>query len=231
MLAGQAIAGLIVFGSRLEADELGVLLARHSAPAIVLNRSIRQPNLKCIVADFESAIYRVTRHLLDLKHTRIGYLAGPSESEASRARRCGVELALVEAGLRLRPEWCVASFPNVDGGFQAMSALLAQPPGERPTAVIAYNDIMALGALHAIRAHRLRAPEDISVVGFDDIAMAAHANPPLTTVAQPKHRMGRLAIQMLRQMLNGQPLPSEGYVLVESPLIVRESTALCATND
>jgi DNA-binding LacI/PurR family transcriptional regulator len=82
------------------------------------------------------------------------------------------------------------SFPGVDGGFQAMSALLALPASERPTAVVAYNDLMALGALHAIRTHRLRVPEDISVVGIDDISMAAHTNPPLTTIAQPKYRMG-----------------------------------------
>jgi LacI family transcriptional regulator len=90
--------------------------------------------------------------------------------------------------------------------------------------VVAYNDLMALGALHAIRAHRLHVPEDISVIGIDDISMAAHTNPPLTTIAQPKYRMGRVAMQILRQMINGQPPPEDGYTLMESPLIVREST-------
>ena len=83
---------------------------------------------------------------------------------------------------------------------------------------------MALGALHAIRVHRLRVPEDISVIGIDDIAMAAHTNPPLTTIAQPKYRMGRVAMRTLRQMIQGQPPPEDGYTLMESPLIVREST-------
>ena len=110
-----------------------------------------------------------------------------------------------------------------------MSALLALPPAERPTAVIAYNDMMALGALHAVRAHHLRVPEDISVIGIDDIAMAAHTNPPLTTNAQPKYRMGRTAMKTLRRMIQGQPPPEEGYTLMESPLIVRESTALAST--
>ncbi len=105
-----------------------------------------------------------------------------------------------------------------------MSALLTLPPSERPTGVVAYNDVMALGALHAVRAHHLRVPEDISIIGFDDIAMAAHANPPLTTISQPKYRMGRLAMQTLRRMIQGQPPPEEGYTLMESPLIVREST-------
>ena len=106
-----------------------------------------------------------------------------------------------------------------------MSALLAMPVGDRPTAVLAYNDVMAMGALHAIRAHHLRVPQDISIVGFDDIAMAAHTNPPLTTVDQPTYRMGKLAMQMLRQLMQGQAVSGDGYTLVESPLIVRESTA------
>jgi len=113
----------------------------------------------------------------------------------------------------------------MDGGFQTMSALLALPIDERPTAVIAYNDLMALGVLHAIRAHHLRVPEDISVIGTDDIAIAAHANPPLTTISQPKYRMGRMAVQVLQRMIQGRPPPEEGYTLMETALVVRESTA------
>ncbi len=139
-------------------------------------------------------------------------------------RRRGVEMALAEAGLELRSEWVLPSYPDVNGGFQVMSALLALPPTQRPTAVITYNDLMALGALHAIRSHHLRVPEDISVIGIDNIHMAAHANPPLTTLAPPKHRMGRMAMQLLRRMMAGEEPPESGYTLVECPLIVREST-------
>jgi DNA-binding LacI/PurR family transcriptional regulator len=174
--------------------------------------------------DSQNATYRATRHLLDLHHTRIAFIAGPSTSEAALARRRGIEAALAEAGLALPGEWCVSSLPDVNGGFLATSALLALPSEHRPTAVIAYNDIMALGALHAARAHHLRVPDDLSVVGFDDIAMAAHANPPLTTISQPKYRLGRVAMRLVRHMMEGQRPPGEGYTLMESPLIVREST-------
>lgn len=231
MLSRQSFAGVIVCGSRLASDTLLTTMTRIKTPMVVINRSLRHPNVACIVVDVENATYRATRHLLDLNHTRIAFLSGPIKSEQSQARRRGVEKALTEAGLSLRAELCPASFPNVDGGFQAMSALLALPVSERPTAVIAYNDLMALGILHAIRAHRLRVPEDISVIGFDDIAMAAHSNPPLTTIAQPKYRMGRLAMQTLRRMIQGSPPPEEGFTLMESSLIVRESTALAPTNN
>lgn len=231
MLAGRPVGGIIVCASRLAAQDLIAFYERHNIPMVVINRSIDHPRIPCIIVDSENATCCATRHLLDLNHTRIAYLSGPSVSQSSQARRRGVEAALAEAGLSLRPEWCPASFPNVDGGFQAMSALLALPPADRPTAVIAYNDILALGALHAIRTHRLRVPEDISVVGFDDIAMVAHANPPLTTIAQPKYHMGKLAMQMLRQMIQGQTTLGNGYTLLESPLIVRESTGPAAASD
>lgn len=223
-LARQPISGTIVCASRLPSDQLVAFRSRYRMPMVVLNRRIRHPEIPYVIVDSENATYRATRHLLDLNHTRIACITGPSASEASQARRRGIEAALAEAGLTLRPEWCASSLPNVSGGFQAMSSLVALPPGDRPTAVIVYNDIMALGALHAGRAFHLRVPEDISVIGFDDIPIAAHTNPPLTTIAQPKYRMGRLAIQLLRRMNQGQLPLGEGYTLMESPLVVREST-------
>lgn len=224
LLTTQSVCGVIVGGSRIASEELAAAISHQKIPMVVLNRPVRHPHVACIMVDFQVATYRATCHLLSLNHTRISYLAGPVQSEASQARRRGVESALDEAGLPFRPELCPVSFPSVDGGFQAMSALLTLPASERPTAVVAYNDLMALGALHAIRVHHLRVPEDISVIGIDDIAMAAHTNPPLTTIAQPKYRMGRVAMQTLRRMIQGQPPPEEGYILMESPLIVREST-------
>jgi len=225
LLTTLPICGVIVCGSRIATEELVTAVSGQKTPIVVINRSIRHPNVACLIVDFQSATHRAVGHLLDLGHTRIAYLAGPGRSEPSLARRRGVELSLTEAGLCLKPELCPTSFPSVDGGFQSMSALLALPVDERPTAVIAYNDVMALGALHAIRTHHLRVPEDISVIGIDDIAMAAHTNPPLTTIAQPKYRMGRTALKTLRRMIQGQPPPEDGYTLMESPLIVRESTA------
>lgn len=225
MLASQGVLGVIVLGSRiLTSEELAETRHFLSAPLVLVNRSARLPNVASLGADFQAATYRATTHLLNLGHIRVAYLPGPSTSETSHARRRGIEAALSSAGLALPPEFCPVTFPNVDGGYQAMSALLALPPHQRPTAVIAYNDLMALGVLHAIRTRGLRAPEDVSVIGTDDIAMAAHANPPLTTIGQPKHHLGRLAMKTLRRMLNGEPPPEESFTLVESPLIVRAST-------
>ncbi len=223
-LANQSVDGVIVCASRLATQDLIAFHDRYRTPMVVINRRIGHPEIPCIVVNFESAAYVAGRHLINLGHTRIAYLAGPSATEASQVRQQGLEQALQEAGLSLDPELCLPGFPNVEGGFQAASVLLSMPPAERPTAIMAYNDILAIGALQAIRAHNLRVPEDISVVGFDDIALAAHTNPPLTTIDQPKNRLGKLAMRMLREMIQGETVQGKGYTLVESPLVVREST-------
>ena len=225
MLASQPVCGIIACGLRIPNQELIAIRGYSVTPMVIINRTLRLHNVACIMVDLKNATYRAARHLLDLNHTRIAYLSGPGTSATSLDRRGGMETALAEVGLSLKPEWCPISFPDVDGGFQAMSAVLALPRDNHPTAVMVYNDLMALGALHAIRAHHLRVPEDISVIGIDNISMAAHANPPLTTLSPPKHRMGRMAMQVLRRMIEEHPPPEDGYTLVECPLIVRESTA------
>jgi LacI family transcriptional regulator len=220
---GVLLAGLSPFPDLLAWQE------RHQIPLVLFNRRVAQPGVYCIVVDFENAMYRATQHLLGLNHTRIGHLASPSMGEIAQARQRGIEAALTEAGLALRPEWCPVVPPGteVGGGFQAMRALLDLPGDERPTAVIAFNDIIAVGALHAVRGHGLRVPQDISIIGVDDIAIAAHTHPPLTTIGQPKYHMGKLAVQTLRRMSEGKFNLSNNCTLLESPLIVRESTAPC----
>lgn len=223
-LAERDLDGVIVCGSRISNEELINFSNRYKVPLVVINRNLHCAEIPCVRIDFEKAVYHAARHLLSLGHTRIAYLAGPSNTEVSIARKQGLEKALNEAGLEFRSEWLTNSFPNVAGGFQAMSSLLTLPESERPTAVQAYNDLMALGAMQAIRAHQLRVPQDISVIGFDDIALAAHAHPPLTTIEQPKVAMGSLAMKILRELMDEHSLLSGGYTVLEARLVVRDST-------
>jgi len=225
MVTGRPLDGVIVAGSRIATDELIAYCKRSSIPLVVINRSAHCcAEVACIRVDFEKATYHAARHLLNLGHKRIGFLSGPEMTEMALARRKGLENALNEVNLSLKQSWLAGGFPNVAGGFQAMSALLSLPEDERPTAVQTYNDLMALGALKAIRAHNLRVPQDISVIGFDDIAMSAHSNPPLTTVEQPKGYMGSLAMRTLREMMDRRGGMGAGFTLLESRLIVRETT-------
>ncbi len=221
----QAIEGIIVTGTA-PFHELLEWRERHSVPLVIINRQVSQPGVHCIKVDFENAMVRATQHLLSLGHTRIGHLASPVSGEIAESRIRGIESALQKAGLTLPPEWCPVVSPGaeVEGGYQAMRVLLDLPPDRRPTAVLAFNDIIAVGALHAVRVCGLRVPKDISIIGVDDISIAAHVDPPLTTIGQPKYRMGKLAVQTLRQMREAKMSLGSNCTLLESPLIVRESS-------
>jgi LacI family transcriptional regulator len=225
MVTSHALDGVIIAGSRFATDNLLTHCKRYAIPMVVINRSTpSSAEVACIRVDFEKATYHAARHLLSLGHQRIGFLSGPELTEMVLARRRGLEDALTEVGLALKPAWLASGFPNVAGGFHAMSSLLSLPEQDRPTAVQAYNDLMALGALKAIRSHRLEVPRDISVVGFDDIASASHSNPPLTTIEQPKAYMGSLAMRTLRELMDRRLGLGGGFTMLESRLIVRETT-------
>ncbi len=223
-LADFGVSGIIAAAARVPPGELLAFYEAHQVPMVTVNRRLNHPGIPAITIDFANATYRATQHLISQNHTRIGYLADYTGTEPSQARQRGIQRALQESGLDLRLDWCPSAVASAEGGFQAMSTLLSRDRADYPTAVITYNDIMALGALNAIRTYQLRVPEDISVVGFDGIAMATHANPPLTTIEQPKYNMGRVAMQTLKRLIDRQIVPGNGYTLMESPLVIREST-------
>lgn len=219
---------IVLMGSPLP-PALAEVQFHRRIPLVVINRRACGPVLGSITVDFENAGYRATQHLLMLGHTRIGFLSLPNSSlDICVSRRRGVEMALKDANLVLRPEWDIVcpTGQDMDGGFYATSSLLSRPPANRPTALVCFNDGIAVGVEHAVWAAGLRVPDDLSIVGFDDIAIAAHATPPLTTVSQPKYRIGVMAVQMLRRMLQ-DPTITGDCVQTESPLVVRESTGPC----
>jgi len=198
-------------------------------PLVVINNKITQPGISCIVVDFKDAYTRATRHLINLGHRRIGYVDDNGKTEIAQGRLQGYKNALLEAHIPFQPELYTAipADTRVNGGFQATSNLLALPPGERPTAILAFNDLFALGVMHSVHAHGMRVPEDVSVIGCDDIPMAAYAYPPLTTISLPKYRIGKLAVSTLLQMCEDSTEQMGSFTLMESPLIIRESTAPC----
>lgn len=224
-LSKRVANALILLGSTFYPD-IEKQQSRLKLPMVVINRQVSGPALGSIWVDFKYAGYRAAQHLLLLGHTRIAFIANFRANEPfSSARRDGVLQAVSDAGLSVRPEWLQECPPGsgMDGGFHAMNALLSLPPARRPSGVVCFNDIIAVGAEHAVRAAGLRVPEDISVVGFDDLEVAAHCCPPLTTISQAKHRIGAMAVQMLRKMIL-DPTAVGDSLQVESPLVVREST-------
>jgi LacI family transcriptional regulator, galactose operon repressor len=197
-------------------------------PVVLLNRRLPSPDFAGIQINFVDAMYRATKYILSLGHRRISILGRHKYSESANLKKEGIQKAFKEVGMRIEEDMYIEGLPTIEWGFHGTGLFLDRPPASRPTAIIGLDDLNAVGALHAIRHRGMRVPEDISVIGFDDIAMAAHSSPPLTTVAAPKYEMGALSVQILEQMKkNTSTVKIGSFKLMESPLIIRESTGAC----
>jgi LacI family transcriptional regulator len=163
-----------------------------------------------------------TRHLLGLGHRRIGVIGGPDWILCSRARIDGYRAAMDEAGVPIDPDLISYGRFHVEEGIEKGRALLRM--SNRPTAIFAGNDLQALGVYQAAREARLHIPEDLSVVGFDDLPVAQWVGPPLTTVRQPLVDMATAAAEMVLAMAGGEE-PAQTRVELATELVVRESTA------
>ena len=178
-----------------------------------------------VSAAHTSGADQAMQHLLELGHRRIAQITGPRGWVATEDRRRGYHAALAAAGILPDPALEVESLPEIVPGRDAAGHLLDLP--EPPTAIFAFNDNIAIGAVQAARARGLRVPEELSVVGFDDVESATIVTPALTTVRQPLAEMGRTGVSLLMRLLEGQRFEAL-HVELATRLVVRESTAPAA---
>ena len=190
-------------------------------PIVLINNEHPGEFVHSVTIDNLNAGRVAVRHLVELGHKRIGYLDNRFGLQADMERLSGYRQILEEADIGFQPELVAHGDGRPEGGMSAMERLLAL--AEPPTAVFCYNDMEAIGALRAIREHGWTVPKDISVVGLDDLFLASYTAPPLTTIQQPKHQMGRLAAEILFQLLAGEK--PDSHVTFSGTLIVRQSTA------
>lgn len=167
------------------------------------------------------------RHLLGLGHRRIGFLGGRRDLESSALREAGYVQALIDAGVTPDPALLHVAEYRRDAAYEATAAMLALP--DPPTAVFAANDVSAMGILDAAGRLGVRVPDDLSVVGFDDIPESASTTPPLTTVRQEIQQLGAVAVRLLLDLLDGSGVgaagDAPGHVRLPTSLVVRGSTA------
>ncbi|AOS63898.1 LacI family DNA-binding transcriptional regulator [Actinoalloteichus hymeniacidonis] len=180
------------------------------------------PDVPSIGATNWSGGLTATRHLLELGHRRIAVIGGPERVLCSRARVDGYRSAMETAGLSVDPELIRHGDFHVEAGYQQAAALLDQP--DRPTAVFAGSDLQAMGVYQAARQAGLRVPEDLSVVGFDDLPVAQWIGPPLTTVRQPLEEMAAAGARLALSLATGEE-PSHTRIELATSLVVRGSTA------
>jgi DNA-binding LacI/PurR family transcriptional regulator len=201
--------------------------ATQPVPVVSVSGHLGTKGVTNIALDHARAARLALRHLRELGHRRIAVLRGPATTADARVRWTAITRAAHALSLsipaRLAPP-LTGDTASPDAGRQAVSALLARDTTF--TAIFAFNDVAAIGAMGALRAAGLRVPDDVSVMGFDDVRSAAHQNPPLTTVRQPLEAMGRLAAEtVVRRIERGTPAGPPKTVVVQPELVVRESTA------
>ena len=203
-------------------EELRTLL-HHGYPFVVVEpRTPLGDDIACVTATHYAGAVLATKHLLELGHRRIGAIKGPDDQLTSQERLNGFRSTLANAGIAPDPALEIGSNFKFESGEAAAAKLLDLP--SPPTAIFAFNDEVAIGAMIAARARGLRVPEDISIIGFDDVLPAQLATPPLTTVRQPLAELGRTAVSLLRRLINKQRVEVL-RVELHTKLILRESTA------
>jgi LacI family transcriptional regulator len=220
------VEGVIVLGGSPANDALAVELAARQVPLVLVDSYNANLPVDSIVPDNEWGGYNAYKHLVELGHDRIALIEGPPKYKTLTDRRWGALRAAEECGASIPPYY---RHPSISSGYpkkgyREMKQFLALP--QPPTAVFAVSDRAALGAIDAIREAGLRVPQDISIIGFDDLANAEHAVPPLTTVHYAREEMGTLAMQrLLARISRHAQAPTRTCVLTE--LVVRASTAPC----
>ena len=217
LIITKQIDGMLLLGSRLPFDA-SIEEQRNLPPMVMANEFAPELGLPTVHIDNLTAAFDAVNYLHELGHQRIGCIAGPEEMPLCHYRLQGYVQALRRSGITVDPHYIARGNFTYEAGASALA--LPKPP----TAVFCHSDIMALGALSWAKRQGLKVPDDLSIIGFDNISLAEFCDPPLTTVSQPRFDIGREAMLLLLNQLSGQFVDS-GSRLLDCELIVRGSTS------
>ena len=219
LVAYRRVDGLVVISPYL--DDRRVQLP-DEVPAVLMGGCQRRDARHLVYLDNRDGARYACRHLLALGHRRIAQITGPLAEDCVQERDAGFREVLRDAGIEPDPRLTLEGDWSATSGYDRFRELLTREPGL--TGIVAQNDRMAVGAIHAARTMGLRVPEDISIVGFDDMPLASYFDPPLTTVRQDTFAIGRACASMLMDVLD-RPSDAPWQVALATELVVRQSTA------
>ncbi len=220
MTEGRLVDGILVVRTRAK-DSRIAYLSQTDLPFVVFGRSDLDVDFAYVDEDGFRGLELIAQHVIDLGHRRLAYIAAPQDLMFCTYRQAGLESTLERNGLSLTDDYHIVSDLTQRGGFGAMNRLLDLPTP--PTAVLCCNDLMALGAITAAQKRGVVVGRDLVVTGFDDIPLAEHSHPSLTTMRQPIYDIGRQICNMLIRTIQGDEL-EERHVLLQPELVIREST-------
>lgn len=220
MLAEKRVDGLLVMCSDLDEKLLELLERKKDLPMVIMDWGPESPHTDKIQDNAELGGYVATKYFIEHGHTKIGCLSGHSDKSTCQERLKGFYKAMGEAQLSVNEDWLL------EGDFECESAVIAANKfiemKERPTAIFCFNDIMAMALISTFEQAGIRVPDDISIIGYDNIDLAPYFSPPLTTIHQPKRRLGKTAIEILMERVKDKE--HERRIFEMAPeLVVRKS--------
>ncbi len=221
-ITSRGTKGILLLLAQITHDQRAELYSRRLPFVVIDPRGEPDPLVNSVGATNWAGGREATKHLLDLGHRRIAIITGPADLLSARARLDGYRAALEAGGLVIDDDLCRWGNFHLEGGYAQAKLLFALP--QPPTAIFAGSDLQALGVLQAAREQNLRVPEDLSLVGFDDLPISQWSSPPLTTVHQPIGEMASLAVKILIDSSKDRNL-GEQRIELATHLVIRESTA------
>ena len=229
-LLERKVEGVAVMTFGIEAPLLDQL-AQRSIPMVFVDTVVDNPLSSTLVVDYKSGITQAVEHLQALGHTRIGFVSGPLSHRSAFLRRQAFQDAARSRGIDSQGEWLIEGDHTLEGGMRAAEYLLTLR--SRPTAILCSNDMTAIGALRALAKNNVRVPEELSVIGFDDIHLAEFVHPSLTTIQMSRNDLARAAFEALQRTVERPETLKAGERRRDSPipttLIIRQSTALASS--
>lgn len=220
-LRDTPIDGIIMIAPSIHTDMIEAVLDSR-IPVINISADALATGVPAVDVDNDSGAMLATEHLISLGHKRIAHFAGTTSQTSAFTRRDAFYRYMISRGLDVPDDYIVETGYWSEPAHEHAKRLLSR--SVRPTAFFAANDVIATGILDATRELGIRVPEDVSVVGYDDSRLAVDAEPPLTSVRQPLEEMGRLAVTLLMQRIEGQAVELKTHLL-PAELVVRKSTA------
>lgn len=222
VISQKLIDGAIVLAAVVD-DEVIKAHANEDFPIIVLDRELDHPHVSCITIDNETAGYKIAKHFHEQGFFDVGYIAGSEIGYDNHNRISGFNRGIKEFGLRIKKEWKLSSDFTEIGGYQVMIDFIQTKT--LPRAMFIANDEMAYGALHALREHNIRVPEDIALIGFDDTDMCKVTSPSLSSVSRPSYELGLIATNILFESMSKKRRNTR--IILPTELVKRES---CSNN-
>ncbi|MEI8673485.1 substrate-binding domain-containing protein [Vibrio sp. SA48] len=219
-LLQKRVDGLLLMCSTLEGERIEVFDRYPDIPVVVMDWGPMLFASDKIQDNSLSGGYIATNYLIECGHKEIGCITGPLIRHQAQMRYEGYKRAVLESGLEINPQWIVESDFECEGGYEAFNRMLENGP--LPSSIFVSNDMMAMGVLNAAHEKGIRIPEDVSIMGYDDIHIARFMSPALTTVHQPKYRLGKVAVETLLKKLEKETLEPQ-VVQLDPTLVVRKS--------